>query len=398
MAGTQTRRSSSVGPLGIALTPDNRHVTDRPALYLFPYLRLREEVTAGPWSLQPLDPEKLAAPFDDFGRTLSALLARFRDEAGRPLTTATLVQRTEPELVSDEARGHERDALRAAVSFAVADANAGHRNEIPWDAAALNVATAEVATFFIGEVSSLEKGTFVRTRGGALNHRTIGGGTVHDDWVIEPPPEGLVSIPDLAINGVLLDAVYRVAFEALSGKSPKIHHEVWSALHWHSRAWENSPLHTMPDILVQLKTAIETLSGKSGTVDAIPVLEGIYRSVVGTIGASDFLWQESSPRFPRGYKKVIEYSYFGHWYWYLADTRNAIVHDTESPVMEHIAPGSPFQGNLFRVAERVTRELIKIRLAHLGHPEAALSPTSRGHLHIAGQLGQEIRTIAPLPI
>jgi hypothetical protein len=373
-------------------------VTDRPALYLFPYLRLREGVTAGPWSLQPLDPEKLAVPFDDIGRTLKAVLARFRDEAGQPLTTATLVQRTEPELVSGEAREHERDALRAAVSFAVADANAGLGNEIPWDAAALNVATAEVATFFVGEVSALEKGTFVRTRGGTLNHRTIGGGTVHDDFVVEPPPEGLISIPDLALDDVLLDAVYRVAVEALSDDSPTINREVLAALHWHSRAWENSPLHIMPDVLVQLKTAIEALSGKSKTADGIQVLEGIYRSVVGTIGASDFLWQESGPSFPRGFKKVIEYSSLGHWYWFLADTRNDIVHDTESPVMDHIAAGSPFQGNLFRVAERVTRELIKIRLAHLGHPEAALSPTSRGHLRIARQLGQQIRTIAPLQI
>lgn len=120
--------------------------------------------------------------------------------------------------------------------------------------------------------------------------------------------------------------------------------------------------------------------------------------MVGTISASDFLWQESGPSFPREFKKATEmFSSFGHWYWYLADTRNAIVH-TESPVMEHIAAGSPFQGNLFHIAERVTRELIKIRLAHLGHPEAALSPTSRGHLRIARQLGQQIRTIAPLQI
>jgi hypothetical protein len=283
------------------------------------------------------------------------------------------------------------------VSFAVADANAGLGNEIPWDADALNVATAEVATFFVGEVSALEKGTFGRTRGGALNHRTIGGGTVHDDWVIQPPPEGLVSIPDLALDGVLLDAVYRVAVEALSDDSPTINHEVWSALHWHSRAWENSPLHIMPDILVQLKTAIEALSGKHRTSDGIKVLEGIYSSVVGSFGASDFLWQESGPSFPREFKKTTNvYSSFGHWYWHLADTRNAIVHDTESPVMDHIAAGSPFQGNVFRVAERVTRELIKIRLAHLGHPEAALSPMNRRHISVAGSLGQQISTITPL--
>ena len=374
-------------------------MTDRPALYLFPYLRLREGATAGPWSLQPLDPEKLAVPFDDMGRTLKAVLARFRDEAGQPLTTATLVQRMEPELVSGEAREHERDALRAAVSFAVADANAGLGNEIPWDAAALNLATAEVATFFVGGVSALEKGTFVRHRGGTLNHRIIGGGTVHDDFVVEQPPEGLISIPNLALDGVLLDAVYRVAVEALSDDSPTINREVLAALHWHSRAWENSPLHIMPDILVQLKTAIEALSGKSGTAAGIGVLEGIYSSVVGTFGSRDFLWQEPGPSFPREFNGATKmYSSFGHWYWYLADTRNAIVHDTKSPVMDHIAVGSPFQGNLFRIAERVTRELIKIRLAHLGYPHAALSPTSRGHLRIAGRLGQQIRNIAPLPI
>lgn len=372
-------------------------MTDRPALYLFPYLRLREGVTAGPWSLQPLDPEKLAAPFDDIGRTVSALLARFRDEAGQPLTTATLVQRTEPESTG-EAREHERVALRAAVSFAVADANAGLGNEIPWEAAAPNVATAEVATFFVGEVSALKKGTFVRTRGGSLNRRIVGGGTVHDDFVVVTPPEGLVAIPDVRLDGELLEAVYRVAVEALSDESLRVNCEVLAALHWHSRAWENSPLHTMPDIIVQLKTAIEALSGESKTAEGIQVLEGIYSSVAGTIGAHEFLWQESGPVFPRGFKKVTEYSSFGNWYWFLADTRNAIVHDTESPVMDHIAAGSPFQGNLFRVAERVTRELIKIRLAHLGHAKAALSPTSRGHLRIAGRLGQQIRTIAPLPI
>lgn len=106
-------------------------MTDRLAIYLFPYLRLREEVNVGPWALQPLDPGKLAEPFNDFGRTLKALLSRFRDETGQPLTTATLVQRTEPELDPGEVREYELNALQAAVLFVVTDANAGHGNEIP---------------------------------------------------------------------------------------------------------------------------------------------------------------------------------------------------------------------------------------------------------------------------
>ena len=137
-------------------------MTDRPALYLFPYLRLRETVTAGPWSLQPLDPNKLATATEGIGRTLRSLLARHRDETGLPLTTATLVQRNEPERDPDETREHERHALQTAVTFAVADANARHGNEIDWEAPSLNVATAEIATFFVGEVTALDNGTFAR--------------------------------------------------------------------------------------------------------------------------------------------------------------------------------------------------------------------------------------------
>ena len=156
----------------------------------------------------------------------------------------------------------------------------------------------------------------------------------------------------------------------------------------------------MPDILVQLKTAIEALSGRASTAAAIPVLEGIYRAVDGTLGSVDYLWRESAPKFPREFRgKNTMYGAFASWYWHLSDSRNEIVHDTESPVMDYIALGSPFEGNIFRVAERVTRELIKIRLAQLGYPEAAHSQTNRGVLRLAQRQGldDQLRLIAPLP-
>ena len=67
--------------------------------------------------------------------------------------------------------------------------------------------------------------------------------------------------------------------------------------------------------------------------------------------------------------------------------------------MDYVALGSPFEGHIFRVAERVTRELIKIRLAQLGYPEAALSQTNRGVLRLAQRQGldDQLRLIAPLP-
>jgi hypothetical protein len=372
-------------------------MTDRPAIYLFPYLRMRETVQVGPWSLKPLDPAKLATATGGIGATLRALLARHRDDAGVPLTTATFVQRTETERDSDAEREHERHALQAAVAFGVADSNAHDGNEIDWDAPSRSVATAEIASFFVGEVAALDNGTFARMKGGALNRRTVGGGTVHDDFVIVLPPEGLVTIPELKLDGELLEAVYQVTLAGWSDDSLKTNREVVSALHWHSRSWENSPLHTMPDILVQLKTAIEALSGQSGTAAGIPVLESIYRAVAGTLGASQYLWQESAPRTARMFKgKTTTHSAFASWYWNLAQTRNAIVHDTESPVMDYVEAGSPFEGNIFRVAERVTRELIKIRLAQLGYPESCLNMTNRGVLRFAKShgLGDQVTLIS----
>lgn len=367
----------------------NQYMTDCPATYLFPYLRMNETVQVGPWSLQPFDQASLATATEGIGATLGALLARHRDDAGVPLATATLVRRTESERDSHAERERERHALQSAVAFGVADANAHDGNEIDWDAPALNVATAEIATLFIGEVSALDNGPFVRKKGGALNRRTVGGGTVHDDFVVVLPPEGLVSIPEMNLDGELLEAVYQVTLAGLSDDSLTTYREVVAALHWHSRAWENSPLHTMQDVLVQLKTAIEALSGKSSTAAAIPVLESIYGAVAGTLGGRHYLWHASAPTFSRTFKgETTTQSSFASWYWQLANTRNAIVHDTELDIPDYVAEGSPFEGNIFRVAERVTRELIKIRLAQLGYPEAALNITNRRLLRFAKSQGR----------
>lgn len=375
-------------------------MTERPAFYLFPYLRLSDALTVGPWSLASLDLGKLAAATEGLGLTLKSLLDRHRDESGLPLETATLVQRIQSEGYPTEGAEYERQALHSAVTFGVIDANAQCGNHIDWDAPGLDIATAEVATFFVGEIAALEKGTFVRHRGGPLNQRTISGSTVHNELLVVGPPEGLVSRPILNLDAELMEAVYQVH---INGRrkcdNMSVHQEVISALHWHSRAWENSPLHSMADVLVQLKTAIEALSGQSRTVDGIPVLEGIYRMVEGTLGAREWLWRESAPTFSRlsrGRESIQ--GAFAYWYWYLSECRNRIIHDTELPEMDHVAPGSPFEGNVFRVAERVTRELIKIRLAQLGYPKASLSSSSRAVLQFTKLQGldDQISLIQPL--
>lgn len=349
----------------------------------------------------PIDPAVLAAQKDSQTVWIQALLARLRDHHGRALTTATAVLRRtefpEPD-VSDE-RSHELYALEAAVSFAVADANAPDGHAIPWDDRV--VATAEVAHFFMAQMQLETNGSFVRQRGGAINRKVISGGTVFDEFVLQPAPEGLVDMPLLKLDPDLLNGVYEVELSSWDDSADEIRQQVSGALHWHSRAWENSPLHTMPDVLVQLKTAIEALSGQHRTKNAIPVLESIYGSVEGSFGEADFLWRANASTVlnvdPWGQSSQV--SAFAAWYWNFANLRNSIVHDAKTPEMQYMAAGSPFEGNVFQVAERITRELVKIRLAQLGHPTIALTPTKRLILQHALEQGlaDQLTLISPLP-
>ena len=373
---------------------------DVPFLMLFPYLRMEGTIKVGPWSLQRIDPGVLASKTDPQSVWIRALLSRLRDPEGQPLDTATLVARRvgylEPP--DPDKRSYERYALEAAVSFAVADANASSGNAIDWSRGP--IATAEVANFFMAQMQPENQRAFARRRGGAINQKLIGGGTVFDEFVVQPAPEGLLDMPELKLDPELLNAVYDVDLSAWDDTASTIREQVSAALHWHSRAWENSPLHTMPDVLVQLKTAIEALSGEHRTKEGIPKLEGIYKAVDGTLNARGFLWDSAAPTFPNTYRgTTTQVSAFAAWYRNLANLRNEIVHSTKRPEMDYIASGSPFEGNVFQIAERVTRELIKIRMAQLGYPHAALTPTDRRVLTVAEEqnVADQITLIAALP-
>lgn len=343
-------------------------------------------IKVGPWSLQRVDPGKLAKTEEPVFVWLRSLLSRLRDPEGNSLTTTTLVTRRtdKPEPSDPDEREHERQALQAAVSFAVADANTQDGNGINWDKP---VATGEVSHFFAAQLD-LKRGALARMRGGAIFNKLVGGGTVFDDWVLQLAPEGLVELQDQKLDPVLLNAVYEVDHSTWVDNPPTMAEQTSAALHWHSRAWENSPLHTIADVLVQLKTAIEALSGQHKTAAAIPVLEALYAAIDGTLGANDFLWRDNDKRYDNVWNgKTTQVSAFAAWYWNLANIRNDIVHSTKRPHMDYQAQGSPFSGNVFQIAERVTRELIKIRLAQLGYPLVALSQTNRGVLSVADERG-----------
>ncbi len=366
------------------------------AYYAFPYLRLKNDVTAGPWSLTTVTRKTLAATKNNAATHLQAFLARNLAPNDRPLKTATVIRYNGSSTESEA----EREALLAAVGLAVADSNTRNGNGIPWDASGLDIATAEVAHFVAAQIPSHRKASWAHLRGGTLNSKTVTGRSIFDKDLRMLPPEGLVSIPTLDLDAELMDAAFNTVLAARLDPELAVHNQVLSAIHWHSRARENSPLHTMPDILVQLKTAIEALSGSSSTGAAIMKIDEIYLALDGTFGESNFLWRNGTPSHPRKFKeKITLYSDFGDWYWNLANVRNSIVHDTMSPEMDYVSADSPFAGNIYQTAERVTRELIKIRLAQLGHPRVALDVTQRKALDHAKSLGRdhEIKLIADLP-
>lgn len=70
---------------------------------------------------------------------------------------------------------------------------------------------------------------------------------------------------------------------------------------------------------------------------------------------------------------------FEHWFWNFTETRNRIVHDTLEPDMDYELEGSPLAGNIFRVADRVCRELIRVSLSRLGRPNLLMRNSA---LHI----------------
>jgi hypothetical protein len=343
---------------------------------MFPYLRLPQTVTVGPWEMRPIDVHQLSAAGTPEATWIAALLARLRDPKGKELTAATMISRRDATPPADQDSA-DRDlrSLEAAVAFAVADANSTSDNSIDWERPVL---TVEVSHLLGVQMSNGGNAPLVRRSGGPIFSVTSLGGSVFDDWVILPCPEGLMEIHPAALDPVLLNAAYDIDRQAWEDFASSEIRSVASALHWHARAWENSPQHTMPDVVVQLKTAIEALSGEHRTANGIPRLESIYRAIEDTVSAGDYLWDKDAPTVTRRHGgKVKVVSAFADWYWELANLRNGIVHDGRNSEMNYEQPSSPFNGNVFQISERVTRELIKIRLAQLGHRDSAVSVAHR---------------------
>lgn len=359
------------------LSGDDGLMTLRPEIYLYPYFRISEPVSCGAWNLNLRETKRLRRNTNPKSNGIARVIERHLDPKGKVLHSAVVATRTGPGWDDVEARRTEVDAFHSAVSFAVLNANADDRYRIPWDSGLFEPATSETAIISVTPEDAVH-GDASLLRRGPINSHLVGGATGH---LKLPAPEGLISIPILTLDARLLEATFRNAMAATTPESSdanKVEREIYAAIHWYSRAWENSPLHTMPDVIVQLKTSLEALSGRDKTKDSVKVLGELYAAAVAAPGGEALLWQNEGTRFERTDRngKTYDVTTFEHWFWNFAETRNKIVHDTLDPEMEYVMEGSPFAGNIFRVADRVCRELIRINLSRLERDNLLMSESA----------------------
>lgn len=359
-------------------------------VFVFPYLQIAEKVTCGGWVLEQIRRKDLARKQSPDARDLLTIFDRHHNHRGKPLQTAVVARRIGPRWNSDQERSLHIDALQTAVTFSVLDANAKSTNEIDWSSPSLEAATAEAAILSITPQAALRGGATIE-RGGAISSRLVHGlGTL----VFQSAPEGLICSPVMALDQELMQAVFENAVKADSSETGSEHREIHAAIYWFIRAWDNSPMHKMPDILVKLRTSLEALSGQSNTEKGAKVLRSIYSQGASLPGGEDLLWKASENTFERTRSngKVLPLGPFDHWFWNLADIRNSIVHDTHDPQMNYEAENSPFEGNVFEIAERVCRELIKVRLSQQDRANLLTSRLHRQILEKFETLGELSKT------
>lgn len=337
-----------------------------PEIYLYPYLRISETVICGAWTLEQVEIKRLRRQKNPRSTGLIRIMERHADHKGNTLQTAVVATRAGEEWADEEARGIEVGAFHSAVSFAVLNANANEGYRIPWDSSLLELATSETAIISVTPATAIHGGAYLQ-RGGPINRRMVGGAMGNMKF---PAPEGLLSTPTLSLDGALLEAAFDNAMSATAldfCEANKTEREIYAAIHWYLRAWENSPLNTMPDVLVHLKTSLEALSGSSKSKDSVKALRDLYAEAALSPGGAALLWSEEETLYERTTRwgDTEKYPAFEHWFWNFADTRNNIVHETLDPEMDYTLEGSPFAGNIFRVADRVCRELIRISLSRL---------------------------------
>lgn len=344
-------------------------VSERPVVLACPYLPLRRPVEFSGWWLGPLDQYKGTWARPEFESRVRQFLRSFRVPGGGEIDNPSLLARLEGGANGDPPTSAEQRALEQVIAYATIDSN-------PWwkpGAQGWAVATTDNADLWVQPIT-LENGAIALDRGGRV--RTMSGGYSLDDEAFLVPGPLELQVPfDVGLDAVILEAAYEVVFRPAPEHAERCR-RIATAMRWVTKSWFNSASISESDRIVLLKTASEALTGETrGSLKAAAGLRGIFEEAVhqegGGLGVDDLLWSPVEPSFVRIWSnKNTALSAIEHWYMALADARNDVVHALASPTLTYEHPGSPYDGPLVEVADRVLREAIAVELGACGYPEA----------------------------
>lgn len=350
-------------------------MAQNPVLIFCPYLDLRERQSIGDWDVTPL--KEYSGPWRDdaFEKRAREFLAKFQNADGRPIENPSLITSRTTGADGSLPDAKEVQALQLALHIGLLDTNPAWAPGLDgnW------IATSDNSDLFVWPLDV--EGGGVATQRGAIVKVLTGGYNIADPRFSVRAPLELHLPIRLRLNTELGDAVYRIARGDHDAVDADLAHRIAKAIRWLAKSWRNSQSLGPEDQIVFLRTALEALTGTSKAGLAITYLEGAFDRLRAHGGADarfteHLLWSpdDSANRSltvtGRAGKSVdLILSDLGHWFSAFGNVRHEIVHQGLVPNLIYDEPGSRYNGPLFHVGERFTREAIKASLIAFGYED-----------------------------
>ena len=352
-----------------------------PCLAFCPYLPMEEPIEFGDWELGPLAEFEKRWADPDFKTQAKAFLAKFVDDAGKPIERPSLLCRRQGLIDGTSPSTQEIEALTAAIAFAFLDTNPRRCASLPWQPSQCVVTTDNTELFFWP--IDLASGNVVVTTG--IMVRTISHQTSYEDLTIRPPLDLHMPIGICAVDAKCLEAVYQTVRQSLqTPETGATAGHLRIAIGWFAKAWRNTGTVTYEDRVVFLKTAFEALSGMSNSRCTARFLRQLFEAIPHTtpLDSKRLVWspEERAVHTLTG-KNGKPYTLTGkngkpypdrftdleQWFMKFADVRNEIIHEGKSPSSwEYSGSNAAYDGHFVFTAEFLLRAAIKVSLSSHG--------------------------------
>lgn len=345
-----------------------------PYLMFCPYLSLDKPLPCGPWDLGPL--EAFDGRWADrlFEAQAKSFLKKFVDRNGNPIARPVLVVARQGAIDGALPTPAEIEALENAIGFAFLDQNP--RREAESGQQGWQVITTDNAELFVWPVD-VEGGYVTVTSG--LMVRTLGGGfKISDEELVIRPPLDLHAGSAGRANEELIAAVYSMVLGSLTAPGANVTADrLRVAIGWFLKAWRNTATVHFAERIVFLKTAFEALTATNKTHISAEKIRALFESLTD-VGDSDherLLWSPAETETKvwtwttdGGQRKTDQVTELEYWFNSFGAARNKIIHEGVVPSMQHVEPGSNYDGHFVFTAEYLLRAVIKVSMGPLGYP------------------------------